>query len=334
MSVNKISSRARNYARYTGASRQVACDHLATLASGAPLIPAPAEHEQLLLESEVFYRVLASQSQFFEFPFGIRYVQPTTAGLRLHLESTRSLDYLLSSLLPCRMPSLIGRGEIHGLNGVRIHTRADRGIELQRLGQPTSITLAGPSHRAFEKAEADLLKRVAEEGGQPCWRAGQQWTDSERRWDAERQPLTYEPAWRGAAWLPSGLLRRLGLLHTVAAPRAVAGHESRLGDWWVLELDHFSDTALRRAELVEALTDPTNGLPLELHGHRELQPGKGLGLVLLKGQDRSGVLQLRYDRDECEPKGHEETFVAIRRRISKMHGEAQLPPLPDNQPTG
>jgi len=37
-----------------------------------------------------------------------------------------------------------------------------------------------------------------------------------------------------AAWLPSGLLRRLGLLHTVAIPHMLTGHDSQLGRWWIL----------------------------------------------------------------------------------------------------
>ncbi|MGW7452807.1 hypothetical protein [Streptomyces sp. NPDC054787] len=68
--------------------------------------------------------------------------------------------------------------------------------------------------------------------------------------------------WRDAAWLPGGLLRRLGLLHTVAVPQAVTGHEARLGEWWILAPDHDSEAGLRRAELVQALTDPEHGLPL------------------------------------------------------------------------
>ncbi|MFE9138068.1 hypothetical protein [Streptomyces sp. NPDC007355] len=64
----------------------------------------------------------------------------------------------------------------------------------------------------------------------------------------------------------STLLRRLGLLHTVAVPQVVTRHESRLGERWILELDHDAGTGLRRAELVHALTDPEHGLPLELRG--------------------------------------------------------------------
>ncbi|MBM7174014.1 hypothetical protein JQK87_37795, partial [Streptomyces sp. G44] len=120
MPATQISSRARTYALYTGAPRQAACEAVAAVEPGAPLIPTPAQHDQLILESEAFYWILNAQRHFFEYPFGIRYVQPTSHGIRLHLESNASLDSLLSGLLPCRSPMRTGRDEIYGLNGVRI----------------------------------------------------------------------------------------------------------------------------------------------------------------------------------------------------------------------
>ncbi|NED35830.1 hypothetical protein [Streptomyces sp. SID8499] len=335
MSATQTSSRARTYALYTGTPRQVACDAVAAVQPDAPLIPAPAQYAQLLLESEVFYWVLNTQRHYFEYPFGIRYVQPTSEGVRLHLESNTSLDSLLSGLLPCRSPMRVGRDEIYGLNGVRICARTDRGIELRRLGQPTRIQLTGPSRRAFQKAEAALAQQIQSNGGEACWLAGDIWTPYEKQWDTERQPLIYEKIWRDAAWLPSGLLRRLGLLHTVAVPQVVTGHESRLGEWWILQLEHDSETALRRAELVQALTDPEHGLPLELCGHRDLTPGGSLGLVLLKSPDRSASLQLRYDRIDYPIRKHRaEMFAAIRRRTSALTGEASLPVMPGCSGTG
>ncbi|MFG3134558.1 hypothetical protein ACGFZU_43670, partial [Streptomyces tendae] len=223
MAVNQKSSRASVYARYTGAPRQIACDVVGELAPGAPLVPVPSER-QVLFESEVFYQVLSSQRSLFEYPFGIRYVEPTTVGVRLHVESNESLDGLLSGLLPCRMPVKTGQDQIYGLHGVRICRYTEQGIELRRLGEPTSLKLTGFSRRAFSNAEAALARRVEEHGGEACWRSAD-WTDYEKQWDSERQPLIYESIWRDAAWLPSGLLRRLGLLHTVAVPQWVTGHE-------------------------------------------------------------------------------------------------------------
>ncbi|MEU0213924.1 hypothetical protein ABZ281_01995 [Streptomyces sp. NPDC006265] len=335
MPANQISSRARTYALYTGAPHQAAYAAVAAVQPGAPLIPGPAQYDQLILESEVFYWILNAQRHFFEYPFGIRYVQPTSHGIQLHLESNASLDSLLSGLLPCRSPMRHGRDEIYGLNGVRICARTDRGIELRRLGQPTSIRLTGPSRRAFQKAETALAQTIQSNGGEACWQAGDAWTPYEKQWDTEHQPISYESTWRDAAWLPSGLLRRLGLLHTVAVPQVVTGHEARLGEWWILQLEHDSDTSLRRAELVQALTDPHNGLPLELCGHRDLTPGGSLGLVLLKSPDRTAALQLRYDRiDYPIAKDRTEMFAAIRQRTSALTGEASLPATPGGSATG
>ncbi|MFI1205606.1 hypothetical protein ACH4VR_40330 [Streptomyces sp. NPDC020883] len=331
MPKTQASRRARDYARYTGAPRQLACDVVASLAPGAPLIPTPTQHAQLLFESEIFYQILGTQRHYFEYPLGIRYVEPTADGVRLHLDSSKSLDSLLRGLLPRRVShNNRKRDEIYGLYGVRICARTDHGIELRRLGQPTSLKLTGLSRRAFARAEAKLLRWAEEDGAEACWRAEGDWTACERQWDVERQPLIYVSTWRDAAWLPSGLLRRLGLLHTVAVPQIVTGHEARLGELWILRLDHFPDTGLRRAELVEALTDPDNGLPLQLQGHRKLVPGGSLGLVLLKAADGT-ALQLRYDRLDHPVKNRAETCAAIRHRISKITGEAALPPMPDGR---
>ncbi|MET8747839.1 hypothetical protein [Streptomyces sp. NPDC004728] len=212
-------------------------------------------------------------------------MQPTEKSIRLHLESDASFDSLLAGLLPGRVPVGTGRDEIHGLNGLRIAARSERGIELCRLGQPAGTQLTGPSRRAFHKAEGALAEQIHADGGEASWLAGDTWTTHERLWEDERQPLAYESTWHEAAWLPSGLLRRLDLLHTVAVPHLVTGHEARLGEWWILELDHASDTGLRRAELVQALAHPEHGLPLELRGHRDLTPDESLGLVLLKSPD-------------------------------------------------
>ncbi|MFJ9078176.1 hypothetical protein ACIRO3_23510 [Streptomyces sp. NPDC102278] len=177
----------------------------------------------------MFYWVLSSQRNFCEYPFGIRYVQPTAEGIRFHLGSNASLDGLQAGLLPARVSVGTGDDEIHGLNGCRITARSERGIELRRLGQPTSTHLTGPSRRALHKAEATLAERIRDHGGEAGWLAGDTWTVHERRWEDERQPLLYESTWRDAAWLPSGLLRRLGLLHTVAVPQVVTGHKPGWG---------------------------------------------------------------------------------------------------------
>uniref|UniRef100_UPI003F494932 hypothetical protein n=1 Tax=Streptomyces chartreusis TaxID=1969 RepID=UPI003F494932 len=124
----------------------------------------------------MFSSVLSTQRHVFEHPFGIRYVQPTRHGIRLHLESNRSLDSLLSGLLPCRAPMSTAHDEIYGLDGVRICARVRHGVELRWRGQPTSIRITGPSQRAFQKAEAALAEQIQSHGGEACWLASDTWT--------------------------------------------------------------------------------------------------------------------------------------------------------------
>ncbi|MFI1753511.1 hypothetical protein [Streptomyces sp. NPDC020571] len=157
----------------------------------------------------------------------------------------------------------------------------------------------------------------------------------EKQWDTERQLISYESTWRDVAWLPGTLLRRLGLLHTFAVPQVVTGREARVGEWWILQFEHDSDTGLRCAELVQALTDSHRGLPLELCGHRDLMPGDSLGLILLKSPDRAAAFQQRYDRiDYPIAKDRTEMFAAIRRRTGAFAGEAALPATPGGSATG
>ncbi|WP_327302198.1 hypothetical protein OG730_00550 [Streptomyces sp. NBC_01298] len=64
MSASQTSSRAPTYTLYTGAPRQLASEVVAARPPEAPLIPAPAEHAQLILESEVLYWVLSPQRHY------------------------------------------------------------------------------------------------------------------------------------------------------------------------------------------------------------------------------------------------------------------------------
>jgi hypothetical protein len=85
----------------------------------------------------------------------------------------------------CESPRPIGFNvQANGVNGLRIRRHTRHGIELHRLGRPTSLCLKGPSRRAFERAEEELAQRVKELGWMTCWRSDS-WTDVETRWEAE-----------------------------------------------------------------------------------------------------------------------------------------------------
>ncbi|MGI5262291.1 hypothetical protein [Streptomyces angustmyceticus] len=97
------------------------------------------------------------------------------------LDSKKSLDSLLRGLLPRRIShNNRDRSEIYGLYGVRICARTKEGIELQRLGQPTSLKLTGFSRCAFDRAEAKLVQWAEEDGAEACWRTEGDWTAREK----------------------------------------------------------------------------------------------------------------------------------------------------------
>ncbi|WP_327424524.1 hypothetical protein OG612_04045 [Streptomyces sp. NBC_01527] len=65
-----------------------------------------------------------------------------------------------------------------------------------------------------------------------------------------------------------------------------------------------------------------------------LTTGDGVVLVPLQSSDRIAALRLRYDRVDCATKDRTEMVVAIRRHISKLTGEAQIPVLAEGQADG
>jgi hypothetical protein len=241
--------------------------------------------------------------------------------LRLHIEGNKRADHLLNGLLPCCERS----GEVHGLNGMRIRQRTKHGIELNRLGRPASLWLTGPSRRAFERAEEDLAQRVRQLAGFP---AGAPRTPGPRRKPAGKthsSPSFSNRPHKPQPGSPAALLRRIGPLHTVAVPQVVTRRHGRLGDLWILELDHLQNTGLRLGESVDALTDTECGLPLQLREHREHKPDVNLGLLLFKDPADTATLELRYDRFDY-PTLQKRTYIftAIAQRISKVTGERKV----------
>ncbi|MFH7598026.1 hypothetical protein WDV06_23435 [Streptomyces racemochromogenes] len=207
------------------------------------------------------YWVLGSQRNFYEFPFGIQYVQSTADGIRLHLESNASLDSLLSGLLPGRVRVGTGDDETTASMGAGSQHEASAASNSAASDSPpasgSQAPPDAPSRRPKPRSPTASATTEARPAGSPATPGPP--TNAGGKTSASQCPTNPR---RDAAWLPSGLLRRLGLLHTVAVPQVATGHEARPGEWWILKLDHDGDTALRRAELVQALTDPEERLGL------------------------------------------------------------------------
>ncbi|NUV30788.1 MULTISPECIES: hypothetical protein [Streptomyces] len=319
---SKFGSRAATYTRYTGAPRQVACTEIRAVAPTAPVVAGPATTAQMLLEAEVFSWVLETNRAYTEYPLGIEYVVPRPDGCTVHLESGTRADTLLTGLLPCYEPGRLQ--EVHGVHGLRIGRRTRHGVELYRLAERTSLWLTGPSQRDFLRAEAELAARVVDLGWTPCWISGG-WTDAEERWEEQQQPLIYEPAARAAAWLPSGLLRRVGLFHEVAVPQIVTGYTGLLGKLCVPQLEHLPRGPMRMDQLLDALTDTENGLALHVSNHRlRDKDNQDRGAFRLRDHAGNAILELRYDRfDDQYLAGRGNLFDAIVHRIEGVDRRAK-----------
>ncbi|XIG72711.1 hypothetical protein C1N81_04155 (plasmid) [Streptomyces sp. SGAir0957] len=304
------------YQRYTGTGRQAATEAVALLTPGAPLIPA-AKRAQRLLETELLHWVLETHRAFTQYPLGLVSVVPSPDGIRLRLESRKRAEDLLTGLLPCWEPDR----QVHGVSGLRIRRRTEAGLELHRLGAETSIWLTGCSAGAFANAERTLRQRLNELGWEATW-TSKDWTAAEQRWEADLQPLILMPSIRKASWLASGLLRRVGLLHTVTVPQVVTGYRGWSGDTWVLKLDFLRSDGFLLQEFVDALTDPTDGLPLEPDRHRVLVPDKHVGRMFLKGGGGTAALEVRYDQfDYPSLRAETEVFAAIEQRVTRVRTE-------------
>ncbi|GAA2718484.1 MULTISPECIES: hypothetical protein [Streptomyces] len=155
-----------------------------------------------------------------------------------------------------------------GVPGLRLLGIDEHGLHIGMVGTDASATLTGPTpdrwrslldkHRAWCR-ENDLT---------PLW-------DTAYLSEPEAAYRAKEAEWHrilaDSAWLGSGLLRRIGLFHTVVSPFCLRYWFD--GVDWKVELKYEHGVALHHDELVQYLTHPSWGLPLRVHHrHCECRP--------------------------------------------------------------
>ncbi|MEU5958821.1 hypothetical protein [Streptomyces sp. NPDC047525] len=294
--ISKLAQRRRQYTNETYAQARSA------LCPGQPPIPT-APPEQRNFEADVLHQLLDSNGAFTQFTFGIRQVQPGTDSIQLEVESRERADKFLRTILPSYEPG----GEVHGLPGLRIRQRTAKAIEIHQLGRQTSVWLSGLSQGEWKRVESDALDILVDLAWRPLWRGPSVMAE----WSAEE--LAFEQRWntgewtrnfQAGAWCSSGLLRRLGLFHTLVPADFVYGYKGLgirgydgLGPVrWCLNLDHRPGAPYRQAELVDALMDPEFGLPIAPARHLDniYDPDKMKNWVRLDDTDRTGLIELRF----------------------------------------
>ncbi|MEU9499692.1 hypothetical protein [Streptomyces sp. NPDC048196] len=143
-------------------------------------------------------------------------------------------------------------------------------IELRILGQPARLRLSGLPYSLWREAEQTLLNKwIDPDAMQLCWRISRTaWTAAERehfsQWEDGSDPFV-QVQQRGA-WLGSGLLRRVALLHTVANTFLADGYRGSASGLTrlVVRSSHVRDQGPGPHHIVAALLGPVFGLPLRL----------------------------------------------------------------------
>ncbi|MCX4799890.1 hypothetical protein OG497_39300 [Streptomyces sp. NBC_01242] len=322
---DQISKRAERRSQYTNETYTQA---RSLLSPNQPPIPAAECGKQRNFEAELFHEVIDSHSDFTEFAFGIRCVRPHLDTIELIVESDRRAGRLLNRILPSYEPD----GEVHGMPGLRIRRRSERGIEVHIAGRRASAWLTGVSATVWKRHELSALEHLADMGWKPLWRGMQGWAGEELAFEQRWNTGAWARNFQAGAWCGSGLLRRLGLFHTITPADAVTGYKGLgingyegMGPVrWCLDVIHRSGVPYRKERLVAALTDTEFGLPVAPARHLDaIYPPDGMeNWIRLDDEARTGLIELRFQTfnypslqlDSCEPE-YREIAEGVERRI-------------------
>ncbi|WP_328374663.1 hypothetical protein OHB13_00355 [Streptomyces sp. NBC_00440] len=330
---DRISKRAQLRTHYTNENYTQA---RSLLRPGQPPVPPAESTDQRTFEAELFHEVIDSHIDFTEFPFGIRRVRPHPDTIELVVENEKRAGRLLDRILPAYEPD----GEVHGMPGLRIRQRNERGIEVHIMGRRTSAWLTGIPSPVWTRCEQTALEQVADIGWHALWGGPREWSDAE---------LVFEQRWntgewarhvQAGAWCSSGLLRRLGIFHTITSADAVTGYKG-LGIngyegvgpvRWCIDVIHRRGVPYRKERLVAALTDPEFGLPVAAARHLDAiyPPGRNESCIRLDDDDRSGLIELRFQTfnypslhlGSCEPE-YRVIAEGVERRIARVLSAGQ-----------
>ncbi|WP_405988370.1 hypothetical protein [Streptomyces sp. NBC_00986] len=302
---------------YTGESWQHAQRALSRLPSGAGPLPSAQALAQERLDARVLLGLLESRNVYTRFPLGITAVHPERTRVTLCVESEERAAEILFNLLPAYPPG----SEVYGVPGLRIVRRSQTGIELRVLGASARLRLTGLPSTVWRSAESRMLDEWLD-GVQHCWRSSPRgWTEAER----EHQSMwvdgdgRFVRVQRRGAWLGSGLLRRIALLHTVANTFLVDGYRGAAFDAarLVLRCSQLPDQGPGPHHIISALLDPVFGLPLELTRFRGDTDESHVGKqdFTLADMGKTVLLELQTARERPPFSLPTDVWQAILRRL-------------------
>ncbi|MDT0323153.1 hypothetical protein [Streptomyces millisiae] len=259
--------RAEQYARFTGLGYHKALARVAALKPGEAPLP-PAQGAQRLLEGRVFTH-LGGDVDYFPHPVGIAAVHPGPTSITVVLDSSETRHghplarHAIEGLLPVELPDSIESADpLHGVRGLRVAAVTRHALHLTLVGTRARLTLTSSGDTDWREVLRWRAAGLREAGARPCWDQPRM-TSAEELFEHDHPTLCQ--AEDEAAWLPSGLLRRVGLLHTVST--AYCTRYWLTVDEWRFELRHEYGVPMPHDTFIAHLTDPRWGLPLTVDKH-------------------------------------------------------------------
>nr|WSZ97262.1 hypothetical protein OH820_17800 [Streptomyces sp. NBC_00857] len=261
----RLSTLARTRAIYTGEPYQFALENLRKTNNLTPL-PEPSG-AQSLLESQVLSK-LGDGGSWSAHPVGIAGVRlnsrkPTVLYLDSHVELSQGEEYPMTShaldrLLPYAEPGV----QVNGVIGLRIAAIRRNDLHLTLAETDSLLIVRGVAGTQWDDYLEERWESLKTEGYPPLWKTPSL-TNHEQQ-DEQSHPLVRGTE-RDIAWMGSGLLRRIALLHTSSS--AYSTRSWITGDEWIFELDTRFEVRLDHDGLLSRLIDPVWGLPLRVSKH-------------------------------------------------------------------
>ncbi|MFJ4568995.1 hypothetical protein ACIP4U_36155 [Streptomyces caelestis] len=257
-----LTQKARYRSHCTGNGHQTSLQQLAPAEDQHPV--PDADRDQPRLEAAVFER-LGGTVDYCAHPVGVASILPATDHLVVRVDPKlgprhRLPEHSLGALLPTQYigtkESTEGPG---GIVGARLHRIDTDGLHLNLVGTTARVVLAGPTQNQWRSILADHRAWCTDHDLAPLW-------DAPKMTGAERDYLSQDPTWwkerAEAAWVASGLLRRIALFHTVTKPYCVKYWQHGLG--WKFELCYEHGVSVNHDTLIDHLTHPKWGMALQV----------------------------------------------------------------------
>ncbi|MGW6857785.1 hypothetical protein [Streptomyces xanthophaeus] len=253
-----LTQKARYRSHCTGASHQTGMQDLQAADNQHPV--PEAGRDQARLEAAVFER-LGGTVDYCAHPVGIAHLTPQPTRLTVAVDRKlgprhRLYKHALQALLPAQYTGSDEKVEAPaGIVGVRLRAIDSNGLHLGLAGTDAHVTLTGPTEQQWRAAMASHRESFRRESYDLLWEA----TDLTR---PELDYIATLPTWWAerdeTAWVASGLLRRIGLFHTVTKPFCVSYWQHGLG--WKLELRYEHGVPVDHDAVIEHLTHPRWGM--------------------------------------------------------------------------